>query len=109
MMDLLNKDIKSEFIHIPIDNYIIDAVRKEGRISELFDVEGLGIQPTFSGKWSKIAEYKDYLEYQNAIRKELQKRNCIPIEWEADAWMAEGTVIADRMSKCKNYIDDRNK
>ncbi len=114
MMGLLNKDIKSEFIHIPIDNYIIDAARKEGIISDLFDVEGLGVQPNFSGKWSKITEYKDYLEYQKTSRKELQKRNCIPVVREADAWMAEGTVIEDRRSKGKQigkvmiYIDDRN-
>ena len=42
MMGLLNKDIKSEFIHVPIDNYIVDAVKKNGKISELFEVESLG-------------------------------------------------------------------
>lgn len=101
MMGLLNKDIKSEFIHVPIDNYIVDAVKKNGKISELFEVESLGIEPTFSGKWSKITEYKDYLKYQKTIQEELRKRNCIPIVWESDAWMAEATVITDRWSKSK--------
>jgi len=99
MMGLLNKDIKSEYIHIPIDNYIIDAARREGKISELFDVEGLGIMPTFSEKWSKIADYKKYLEYQQAIRQKLQNRNCNPIEWESEAWMAEATVRTEETLK----------
>ncbi len=88
MMSVLNKSIDSEDIHVPVDNYVIDAVKKNGKISELFDVEGLGIEISFNGAWSRINDYNKYLELQNKIRKKLEERKYIPIDWEAEAWIA---------------------
>ncbi len=85
MMGLLNDKMKPKFIHIPIDNYIIDAAKKTGKISKLLDIEGLGIEPTFTEKWSQLHCYNKYLEYQKNIRKELMIRNCMPIDWESEA------------------------
>ena len=69
MMGLLNDNIERELIHIPIDNYIIDAAKKLDRISELYSVVGLGIEPNFRVAWSRINNYKEYLKYQKKYER----------------------------------------
>ncbi len=102
LMDVLNDRIKLENIHVPIDNYVIDAAKKVGKISQMFGVEGLGIEPTFKTRWSQISEYEnEYMAYQNKLREGLLIRNCSPIEWETQAWMAEASED-DRLSKSSN-------
>lgn len=91
MMDVLNERMEPEFIHVPIDNYIIDAVKKQEKIAEQFNVEGLGIKPTFSESWSRIDNYDEYSDYQQKIREELKIKHCLPIDWESEVWMAEAT------------------
>ena len=92
MMGILNNDIDLESIHIPIDNYIVDAANKAGRISKLFEVEGLGIKPALDKKWSLIKDYEVYSDYQEKIREALKVRDYAPIDWEEEAWMAEATI-----------------
>ena len=44
MMSVLNKSIDSEDIHVPVDNYVIDAVKKNGKISySKNEVSALGL------------------------------------------------------------------
>lgn len=67
-------DCVFEYLHIPIDNYIFVAVKKELRID----------RP--NNPWSKLDE-TEYLKYQKAIREELKKRKYSPLLWEFDKWL----------------------
>ncbi len=83
-----------ECFHIPLDDFIIAAASKTGRICESFDVEGLSIERTIE-KWSKISEYDDYYKYEKIIREKVQEKyygKMNPIDWEGHAWMAEATI-----------------
>lgn len=65
-----------ENLHIPIDNYVFDAVEKE-----------LGIKRPVDA-WSKF-DKKEYLKYQEDIRGELRKKNISPLIWEFENWLKE--------------------
>ena len=78
-------------MHVPIDDYILSAIAKEGRINSSIDIRGLGITVSSSMKpWSRISNYNDYLDLQLAIRKnkKLKKSSYTPIGWESKAWIA---------------------
>lgn len=76
-------------LDIPLDTYILSAAKKEKgeKVFEDMEVEGLGI-PKEIALWSQINDYKQYVEYQNEIKKETENKQ---IEWEADAWIAQAT------------------
>lgn len=65
-----------EFLHPPIDNYILTAATEE-----------FGI-PRISVAWSKWDDYKGYLDYQKKLRAKMDGR--VPLRWEFGAW-AEAT------------------
>lgn len=67
-----------EYLHIPIDNYIFDAVEKELEIDRPVDA------------WSRWDKYEEYLKYQKDIREEIPKKSDIdtpPLLWEFDNWL----------------------
>lgn len=66
------------WLHIPIDNYIFDAVEKELEIDRPVDA------------WSRWDKYEEYLKYQKDIREEIAKKSDIdtpPLLWEFDNWL----------------------
>lgn len=66
------------WLHIPIDNYIFDAVEKELEIDRPVDA------------WSRWDKYEEYLKYQKDIREEIPKKSDIdtpPLLWEFDNWL----------------------
>lgn len=67
-------------LHIPIDNYIFDAVEKELKIDRPTDA------------WSKL-DKKEYLKYQEDIREELRKKNISPLIWEFENWLKEAQKV----------------
>ena len=84
LLDMLPEGLTKESLHIPIDSYIIDAVKSNA-------IEyGLGIKTGPSAaSWSKWDDYGAYRDYQNAAGKTIrEKYGLSPIEWEGKAWMA---------------------
>ena len=66
-----------EYLHIPIDNYIFNAVKDELKINRPKNIS-----------WSKL-DKKEYLKYQEDIREELRKKNSSPLRWEFENWLNE--------------------
>ena len=83
-------------LHIPMDDYILTAMRKskDEKICSSYKVKGLGIKD--NDKWSQIENYSTYYKYQSKVRIELNKIDVIPIEWESQAWIAEATERANK-------------
>lgn len=64
-----------EFLHVPLDNYIFDAVEKE-----------LGIKKP-KVLWSRMTDYDaDYITYQRQIREAVDME---PLRWEFMFWLKE--------------------
>lgn len=64
-----------EFLHVPLDNYIFNAVEKE-----------LGIKKP-KILWSRMTNYdKDYIAYQRQIRNSIDLE---PLRWEFMFWLKE--------------------
>lgn len=79
--------------HIPLDSYIIRYVKREPkqkRVNDFPEFNGLddiySIVGLSGSEWSKINDYKEYLEYQKAIRKGFTKSKMIPLQWELEHW-----------------------
>lgn len=66
-----------EYLHIPIDNYIFNAVKDELKFNRPKNIS-----------WSKL-DKTEYLKYQIAIREELRKKGELPLDWEFDNWLKE--------------------
>lgn len=66
-----------KYLHIPVDNYIFDAVEKELEIDRPKEA------------WSRWDNYDEYLKYQNDIRKKLkeEKKDISPLRWEFKIWL----------------------
>lgn len=67
-----------EYCHIPIDNYILETVRKKGMVS----VE-------FKSAWSRINSYSDYLKFQEEFRENSKE---IPLDKEFYMWINSSKV-----------------
>ena len=71
-----------EYLHIPIDKYILKGVKDELEIKRPVDA------------WSKL-DKKEYFKYQNAIRERLREKGISPIRWEFENW----AIFAERYKK----------
>lgn len=69
-----------EYLHIPIDKYILYGVEDDLKIKRPVDA------------WSRWDNYDEYLKYQNAIRESLREKGISPIRWEFENW----TIFAER-------------
>lgn len=86
---------KDDYLHIPLDDYILTALKKSGKICDPYDIEGLNISSSLITKWSKIDDYQNYFKLQLDIRNAL-KGKMTPIEWESKAWIAEAKYRNDK-------------
>lgn len=71
-------DCVFEYLHIPVDNYIFDAVEKELEIDRPTDT------------WSRWDKHEEYLKYQKDIRERIEKDKNIdvpPLLWEFKNWL----------------------
>lgn len=102
----------SSYIHIPIDNYIIEAVWDMDKIplpvpeiKEKLPKKGNGKGKYNSEKyksWSKMddKEYKNnYIEFQNKLKANIESQT--PIEWENQRWIEIAKRRANKESKSK--------
>lgn len=70
-----------EYLHIPIDNYIFNAVKDELKFNRPKNIS-----------WSKL-DKTEYLKYQIAIREEFRKKGELPLDWEFDNWLKEAQKV----------------
>ena len=78
-----------KWLHIPIDNYIFDAVEKKLEIKRPVDA------------WSRWDNYDEYLKYQNDIREKIREKidtDTPPLCWEFKTWLekAQEEKIGDK-------------
>ena len=109
LLDTLPKSISEEYLHAPIDNYILQAVfessldnktlntkpkettikngnktltiKRENK-TDFYIISQEGTQ-----SWSRISDYDDYKTVQEFIRTIAKKDNSIPIKWESKKWI----------------------
>ena len=100
LFNLLPAGLDEKLLHVPVDSYIIDAVKAEPSNDIKY---GLGQKcniPSWS-KWDKPDKYK---EYQDIIRKEVQQKfKKSPIEWEDKAWIEQAKIHKENENN--NKID----
>ena len=60
------------FLHIPLDNYIIDIAKKQYGI------------PSLHCAWSRISDYQDYLDYEEMLMEVIDE---VPLDWEFAKWV----------------------
>lgn len=83
LMDLLPEEISSGSLHVPIDSYILDALKDE----PLFKNKNLIKASKYNEQaWSAMSE-DDYEELQREISNMAKKKNKSPIKWEGTAWI----------------------
>lgn len=96
---LLEEDLSSFvhkyqlFFHVPLDSYIIRYIKRESKQKRTNDFpESNGLKEEYTiddvngSEWSKINDYKKYLEYQKAIRDDLSESKMMPLQWELEHW-----------------------
>lgn len=65
-----------QYLHVPIDNYILDVANKELKIARSV------------GAWSRWDQYDEqYLEYQKELRNKIDGLD--PLRWEFQFWLKE--------------------
>lgn len=72
IFNIYSFDSVFEFLHLPIDNYVFDAVKEKLVIEKPVDA------------WSRWDYYKDYLDYQNKIKSKIK---IAPLRWEFENWL----------------------
>lgn len=81
LMDLLPEEISPRSLHVPIDSYILDALKEK----PLF--EGSIKASKYNGQaWSAMSE-DNYKQLQSEIRAMPKEENESPIEWEGRVWI----------------------
>lgn len=60
------------FLHIPLDNYIMDIAKKQ------YGVPGL------TTAWSRISDYQVYLDYEQMLMEVIDE---VPLDWEFKKWL----------------------
>lgn len=87
LLNALPTGVKPEYLHVPIDSYIIEIAYDNKNKFE----NALGLLEEKPKKsWSKLSDYKKYFEIQEAIRKAIKTNatnETIPIKWESLAWI----------------------
>lgn len=86
LLNALPTGVKPEYLHVPIDSYIIEIAYDNKNKFE----NALGLEDKPPESWSKLPEYKKYFEIQEAIREAIKTNTTnetIPIKWESLAWI----------------------
>ena len=60
------------FLHIPLDNYIMDIAKKQYGV------------PVLTTAWSRISDYQVYLDYEQMLMEVIDE---VPLDWEFRKWV----------------------
>ena len=86
LLNTLPTGVKPEYLHVPIDSYIIEIAYCNKNKFE----NALGLEEKPDESWSMLSKYKKYFEIQEAIREAIKTNTTnetIPIKWESLAWI----------------------
>lgn len=86
LLNSLPTGVKPEYLHIPIDSYIIKIAYSK-KVTFKY---ALGLEEKREKSWSKLSDYEKYFEIQEAIREAIKTNTTnetIPIKWESLAWI----------------------
>lgn len=96
-MFLLEGDLLiKEYLHVPIDKYIMQAVgSNDPKLKHCLKLECVPKKDGTVGKYSESSSkpwskwnYDEYIAFQNAVRTAVSESNYnSPIEWENEAWI----------------------
>lgn len=89
LLGLLDGKIKTEFLHVPVDSYIIKEVWKNNKIElPITKTRQDGSRGAYSSEkvvsWSNWG-YDEYKKFQNSLKDSLKDE--IRIKWEHYAWI----------------------
>lgn len=110
LFNLLPAGLDEKLLHVPVDSYIIDAVKAEPSSDIKY---GLG-QKCNIPSWSKWADPDKYKEYQNNIKTQVEQQFkeefTSPIEWEGKAWIeqAEKRNKKEKQAKRDSFFKENN-
>lgn len=83
LLDMLPKGISAEDLHVPIDSFILEALKNDNSDISCKD----GTYKYQGEAWSQLTT-DNYDTIQKEIRKVAKKKeNNTPIEWESTAWI----------------------
>lgn len=87
LLNALPTGVKPEYLHVPIDSYIIEiAYYNKNKFENALEL----LEEKPKDSWSKLSEYEEYFKIQEAIRKAIKTNatnETIPIKWESLAWI----------------------
>lgn len=84
LMDLLPTSISAEWLHVPIDSYILKKLSQNDYFKKCKNIKA----DKYRGEtWSAMSDYKNYYELQKEIRDMPKEKQKSPIEWEGAAWI----------------------
>lgn len=87
LLNALPTGVKPEYLHVPIDSYIIEIAYDNKNKFE----NALGLlEEKPEESWSKLSKYEEYFKIQKAIREAIKTNTTnetIPIKWESLAWI----------------------
>lgn len=95
LLNALPTGVKPEYLHVPIDSYIIEIAYDNKNKFE----NALGLEKKPEESWSKLPEYEEYFEIQEAIREAIKTNTTnetIPIKWESLAWIEAAEKQANK-------------
>ena len=89
LLDMLPVGISPESLHVPIDSFILQALKETGEFSANDNrITGSGESYYYNGEaWSAISTSKKYEQLQSSIKVLAAKSGLSPIEWEGPAWI----------------------
>lgn len=97
LMKLLPPEILPEYLHVPIDSYILDALKDE----PLFKNKNLIKASKYNEQvWSAMSE-ANYYNLQSDIKKMLEGGIDSPIEWEGKVWIKSASMKDSDKSSSK--------
>lgn len=94
-------DDKTDYLHVPVDSFIMEAASKKLQI-ELPSITGTNnfYNETSSKRWSNWNGYEsEYLPFQNNLQEKVA--DISPIKWENAAWIE---VAETRKHNAEEYI-----
>ena len=86
LLDTLPAGVEPEYLHVPIDSYIIEIAYDNKNKFE----NALGLEEKPTKSWSKLPKYEKYFKIQKEIREAIKTNTTnetIPIKWESLAWI----------------------
>ena len=95
LMDLLPEEILPGSLHVPIDSYILAALKKEPLFEGSIKASKYNEQA-----WSDMSE-DNYKQLQSEIRAMPKEKNESPIEWEGRAWIKMANKGSSNKSNSK--------